>query len=174
MGGLWGGAGCAQTVFGATLGVNNTGGLALNACGEATSDPTATTTVTGLTVGNIYNLSWDEQVGTILQPGSGKSFGVFLGTNSGGNALFLNEYLGTGWLRSSASFVATSSSQAITFAAELDPRTTSVPFKTDVDYRLDNVAIADITPANVPEPASLALLAVGAVGLRLRRRAKAD
>lgn len=109
-------------------------------------------------------------MGTALGTGSGKSFGVFLASNSGGTALFLNEYLGTGWLKASTSFVATANSQVVTFAAELDQRTATVPFRTDVDYYLDNVAITEQAVNNVPEPASLALLLAGAGGMLLRRR----
>lgn len=165
-----GGAGCAKAVYLGSGGVNASGGVGLNACGEATSDPTATTTVTDLVIGNTYTLSWDQKYGTNLQGGSGKSFGVFLAATSGGNALFLNEYLGTGWLNASTSFVATSTSQIVTFAAELDSRTVGVPYKTDVDYYLDNVKIAETAVAKVPEPASLALLGAGFAAMMLRRR----
>jgi hypothetical protein len=42
----------------------------------------------------------------ILQPGTGRSFGVLLDSQTLGNALFLDEYLDEVYIRSSVSFVA--------------------------------------------------------------------
>jgi hypothetical protein len=158
--------GCAAAAY--TSAGNGTGAVDLNSCGEADADPSVAQTLTGLNIGQTYKLSWDQRLSQNYSgAGAGQTFGVFLGPD-GGTALFTNEYLNSTWKTMSTTFVATAASQLITFAAELDQRTNGVTLRTDVSYVIDNVTLAD-----VPEPASLALVGLGLAGIFARRRKQA-
>lgn len=160
--------GCAPGSYSADMGA-----VILNSCGESNSDPTVAQFVTGLVVGHTYQLSWDQALDDPYSGfGFGASFGVFLGPD-GGTPLFTDEASAEGWQSMSTTFVATSTGQLITFAAELDERTAGVGLTTDVSYVLDNVALSDLSPASVPEPASLTLLGLGLAALVTGRRKRA-
>lgn len=147
----------------------------LESNGLATRDPTIAQTVSGLTVGATYTLTWDLALRfNISGSGTGRSFGVFLDSQSFPNALFFGERLLSTYATQSTSFVATSASHTLIFAGELDNRTNGGVGNTDVSYRIDNISLNAAVTA-VPEPTSLALLglaSIGGIGLRLRRRAK--
>lgn len=163
------GGGCNVPAFRADG--NGSGAANLNSCGENTADPSVAQTIGGLVVGHTYALRWDQKLDVNFNGGGyGKTFGVFLGTD-GGTPLFTNEYLVKTWKSMSTTFVATSTSQLITFAAELDQRTAGVTVRTDVSYALDNVALSDLSA--VPEPASVMLVGLGLAGLIAGRRKRA-
>lgn len=157
------------TTFNSGVGHGNY--IRLNECGNAGSNPTASQTVSGLTVGARYEVKWDlmlYEYGNNF--GTGKSFGLFLGSDATGQQLLVTELASLyGWQTFTASFIANSSTQTLTFAGELDARTTGGPgLVTDVAYGIDNVSLDQVR--TLPEPASLALAALAVVGAFIARR----
>lgn len=151
------------------------GMILLNECGSGGADPIAYQSVSNLTVGAKYVISWDYKL--YVNSGNsanGKSFGVFVD----GTAVKLTETLSYSFVRESAEFIAQATTQVISFAAELDQRTPGVPTRTDVSYYLDNVDLHYVSGGpvtNVSEPMSLALLAAGLAGAAgLKRRKTAE
>ena len=145
--------------------------IRLNECGNAGSNPTASQTVSGLTVGARYEVKWDLMLyETGSNFGTGKSFGLFLGSDATGQQLLLTELASLyAWQTFTASFIATSSTQTLTFAGELDARTPGGPGRTtDVAYGIDNVSLDQVR--TLPEPASLALAALAVAGAFVARR----
>ncbi|MDA9857105.1 PEP-CTERM sorting domain-containing protein [Rubripirellula sp.] len=116
-------------------------------------------TVTGLFVGGKYYLSFDLNLRD-LQAGQNDSFRVLLDSNPiflGGDPLQYS----SAYVRESVSFLATSSTATISFVGQ---------FESDVSYNLDNVSL---TATPVPEPTSLAIFGIGALGMvGTRRRRK--
>ena len=152
------GMACSTQVDWQNVGGANAGVARLNACGESATDPTITQLVSGLTIGATYLLSWDNSVHVASSGDNAAEFAalvngtVLLGTNNTSN----------GWLSYSASFVATATSQSISFSAER--------LNTDTSYYVDNISLVAVN--TVPEPGSLVLagLALGALAFRSRRR----
>lgn len=146
----------------------------LESNGTAVSDPTATQTVSGLTVGAAYTLEWDWRLRINFSGfDKGWSFGVFLDTQSSVSALFLSKTLSQTFLHSSVEFTASDTTHTFIFAGELDARsngavvTQSNDGRTDVSYYLDNVSLTV-----VPEPTGfgMAVLALSGFCFRPRRR----
>jgi len=142
---------------------NPAGSFLLNGGGSASSDPRISQTVSGLTVGATYDLSWDLFLNSDWAGSSanGLSFGVFLN----GDVLALSEQLTRAWVADQVSFAASDESLTLMFAAELDSRTPGVDGRTDVSYYIDNISLTRQTGngpgGDVPEPATLLLLVVG-------------
>lgn len=172
------GFGCADVAWDGANG-NPPGSIRLNSCGEANSDPYASQVINGLVVGNTYTINVDVRLHVNASGGgTGKSFGIFLDSQPG-NPLLFAEFLDASWHTVTTSFVASSSSATIFFAAELDARTPGGPgATTDVSYYIDNISVVANrvrTPANVPTVSewALVLLAIalaGSAGLAFRRR----
>ena len=148
---------------------NPAGHMLLNLNGVGDRDPVVQQTLTNLVAGREYQVTWDylRHVGSQTH-----SFGVFLDTQTdpllldNSKAIFLGENLAGGWATEIATFVATSTTHELFFAAELDNRTNGGNGVTDTSYRLDNVSLA---ATGVPEPAS-AIIPCLLLGAFLRRR----
>lgn len=161
-------------------GGNPGGNQRLNSSGLPTSDPYIQQTVTGLSIGATYLVSWNllRDFGAVVGV---PSFGVFLdptdsGPSPNGSILFLFTFSGTtGWLDLQTSFVATATSHTLRFAGELDPRTPGVPSVTDASYWIDNVSMVQQSGGGgeIPEPSTLLLMSGGVLVLWLRRRSPA-
>ena len=142
------GGGCGDERWVSGIG-NPPGSIQLSACGESSSDPTASQTVAGLTPGRAYTVSVDVHLHVNASGANGKSFGVFI-DNEPGNPIFLGEFLDNSWHTVTANFNATSSSHVLVFAAELDARTPGVSGTSDVSYYIDNVSLFPVANA-VPD-----------------------
>jgi hypothetical protein len=121
-------------------------------------------TVTGLTPGAQYTLSWAFG----LRPGAGVqgldvTFGGGLVTHDTGTGGAIGTALI--WLPNSFTVTATSASEVLTFAA--------TGGNTQAGNELDAVSLVPLgSSAAVPEPSTLALLALGGIGLAGWRRWK--
>lgn len=118
----------------------------LESSGLTTSDPTASQTIEGLTVGDTYTLSWDLDLRVNTTGANGRSFGVFLDQQTFAHALFIGEQLTNGYIRNTVNFVATTTTHTIIFAAELDNRSNGGMGAADVSYNLDNVELTLAAP----------------------------
>jgi hypothetical protein len=170
------GGGCADEAWDGANG-NPPGSIRLNACGEPDSDPAASQTITGLTVGASYRIQVDVRFfADSGGSGTGRTFGVFL-NNEPANPLLLTEFLDGNWHTVRANFTATSTSATIIFADELDARTPGGPgITTDVAYFIDNISVTqNVAAGAIPTLSEQSLLLLGIVlaasaALVLRRR----
>ena len=170
------GGGCGDEAWDGANG-NPPGAIRLNACGESDSDPAASQTITGLTVGASYTIQADVQLfANSSGGGTGRSFGVFL-NNEPANPLLLTEFLDGNWHTVRVNFTATSTSATIILAGELDARTPGGPgITTDVAYFIDNISVAQVASGGaIPTLSDQGLLVLGVMlaacaGLVLRKR----
>ena len=167
--GWTGGGGCAGGVFDGSFG-NPAGSVLLNSCGEADSDPFIQQLVAGLTPGATYIVSVDVHLHVNIGA-NGKTFGIFVNQGGPNVPILLTEFLDNAWHTGvTASFIASTTSHLITFAAELDTRTAGVPSNSDVSYYVDNAAL-NVQAVGAPEPSVFWLLGSGlSVVLLLKRR----
>ena len=170
------GGGCGDEAWDGANG-NPPGAIRLNACGESDSDPAASQTITGLTVGASYTIQADVQLfANSSGGGTGRSFGVFLNYEPA-NPLLLTEFLDGNWHTVRVNFTATSTSATIILAGELDARTPGGPgITTDVAYFIDNISVTQVASGGaIPTLSDQGLLVLGVMlaacaGLALRKR----
>jgi hypothetical protein len=133
-----------------STGGNSGGVFILNDNGNA-PDPTIMQLVTGLTAGVTYRLTGDyanEHQGT-----GANTFAV----DVDGVTLDKLDYPGPGvWGSFSFDITASDTDLLIAFRAEIDG--------SDTDYKIDNISLVDVNAETVPEPASLAIWGLGALG----------
>lgn len=165
--------GCVQPA--ASL-IGNPGGSAiLNSCGETSSDPVIWQTVTGLTIGLVYNVSVDYALFSADSGSNINNLGIFLDSQPGNPILLTqasNFCISCGgpfqWATATVAFTAVSTSHTIYIAAELDGRTPGAT-ASDWAYYVDNATFTEA----VPEPRAVFLAAFGLLGgvlIRRRRR----
>ncbi len=125
-----------------------------------------TQTLTGLTVGSLYTVSFNyagaQQVG--FDGATNEGWQVGFGNQTQSTGLLANANHGfTGWNSASFNFIAGSSSQTLSFLAIGTGTQGAPPFAL-----LDGVTVTQ----GVPEPATWAMMMVGfgALGVMLRRR----
>jgi hypothetical protein len=145
-------AGGYQTVSGDSF-------FIMNAAGENATDPSISQTLTGLTIGQQYDVSGDftDYYGCSYCDPAALSFGIAL---SPGGLLLEASHPGffPDWFTFATSFVASALSHDIIFTSERSG--------TDYAYAIDNI----IVTAAVPEPSIIALFGLGLVGIGFARR----
>jgi hypothetical protein len=128
---------------------------------------TVSQTISGLTVGSQYDVSFDW-AGAQLQNRSGKTteqVGVQFGSAVQSTIVLHNVSGGfTGWLQQSFRYTANATSQLLTFISY------GTPVGLPPLILLDGVSVRAVVPAAVPEPASLAAMVAGLVGLGVLAR----
>jgi hypothetical protein len=136
-------------------------------------------TINGLTVGHQYTLTFDWAESqfalgadnTAVMGPTTQALSVSLGSDSASTGTHtLASQAFSGWMQFTTTFTASSTSEPLTFLASGSPAGLP-PF-----LMVSGVSLMDSTMANVPEPSSIFLLgvsALGMIGVGLRRRFKA-
>ena len=133
-----------------STGGNPGGTYFLNDNGNQSTNPSIQQSITGLTIGQAYQISGDEMVANATN-NNNLDFGVEID----GHLWEYNIPI-TSWLHFSEVFVATSTSATLLLTGERHG---------DSDPRIDNIALNA-----VPEPVSLVALGVGVAAILRKRR----
>ncbi len=150
-----------------STGGNPDGHFVLNSGAAPLPEPTIKQTVSGLTAGQTYLLSWDYKVHFLASGSVPDSFGVFVDDPTlAANHIFVGGDVSGNWISESELFTATSTSHTFFFIGELSDPAKGSSSNSDVSYRLDNVSLVSA----IPEPGAGLLLGLIGVVVCVQRR----
>jgi hypothetical protein len=145
-----------------------TGGNTVGIDGDPNYTSVLSQTISGLTTGHSYMLTFyqaaSQQIG--LSGATTEQWSVSLGGGVSQTSTLMNtpSQGSHGWMQVTMSFVATAGSEVLQFVA------LGTPAGEPPVCLLGDVSLFDNTPAAVSEPATLALIGVGLLGMVIARR----
>ncbi|MDB5851277.1 MAG: hypothetical protein JWP29_5029 [Rhodoferax sp.] len=138
--------------------------------GDSTVTNVLSQTIHGLTVGQQYDLSFDYAGAqfNVRDGATTEGWLVGFGAAQQTTTVLSNANHGfTGWFKSEMQFTATSTDQLLSFMAK------GTPDGFPPVSLIDGVSLTEVPKvAEVPEPASIALMALGLIGLGVSRRSQ--
>ncbi len=133
----------------------------------------------GLEIGKVYEISFEQAISRSTWSQTGGYWRITFGSETHDSALMDIPDFGVfaGWDWQTMFFTATATSQSLTVSAMSDTNGLRTDLGIDSFYLGnpgENPDNPDNPPVYVPEPASLALLGIGVIGLAAMRRRKAQ